>query len=254
MTTKSAIRLLVVEEEQVGTVAADVVLSALPSRQPRIGVATGATPLTLYWELGRRVASGAIDLRESTLVALDEYVGLGQWNPRSFAAYVRDVIAEPLHVAKGRVLVPDGLASDPDRAADAFEEAIATIGGIDVQIAGLGTNGHIGFNEPGSALDSSSRTVELTEQTRRDNARFFGDRLSDVPTQAITQGLGTISRARSIVLVVKGVAKARALQAAVHGPVTLDVPASVLQRHPAVTVIADREAAGELRPREEHHE
>jgi glucosamine-6-phosphate deaminase len=243
MTALGALRLLVVDERDVGSTAADAVLAGLPATQPRIGVATGATPLPLYWELARRAAAGTIDLSSATLVALDEYVGLGQRNPRSYAAYVRDVIAGPLQIDPTRVLVPDGLAPDPDRAADAFERTIVELGGVDVQIAGLGANGHLAFNEPGSALDSTTRTVELSAETRHDNARFFADRYTDVPTRAITQGLGTISRARSIVLAVRGANKARALLATLKGPVTSAVPASILQEHPAVTVIADRTAA-----------
>ncbi len=247
MTTVGTISYLVVDEDSVGSVAADVMLSCLPAAlEPRIGVATGATPLPLYQELASRTATGAVDLSRATLVALDEYVGLGQQNSRSYAAYVRDVIARPLQVDPALVLVPDGLAADPDREAEAYERAILAMGGIDVQIAGLGANGHLGFNEPGSALDSTTRTVALSDQTRHDNARFFGDRLVDVPTRAITQGLGTVNRARSIVLLVKGARKAPALQATLNGPVTSAVPASILQRHPRVTVIADRSAAGEL--------
>jgi glucosamine-6-phosphate deaminase len=246
MTMVGAIRLLVVEEDRVGTVAADAVMSGLPDEMPRLGVATGATPLPLYRELASRVESGAVELSSATLVALDEYVGLGQSDPRSYAAYVRDVIAGPLGVDPTRALVPDGLAADPDREADAYEQTIVALGGIDVQIAGLGANGHLGFNEPGSALDSMTRTVELSAQTRQDNARYFSDQLVDVPIRAITQGLGTISRARSIVVLVKGATKARALWAALNGPVTPEVPASVLQRHPRVTVIADHAAAGNL--------
>jgi glucosamine-6-phosphate deaminase len=249
MTTVDSIRLLVVDEERLGTAAADAVMSGLPDTMPRIGVATGATPLPLYSELGRRAESGAVDLSSATLVALDEYVGMGKRDPHSYAAYVRDVIAGPLGVDPARTLVPDGLAADPDLEADAYERTIVALGGIDVQIAGLGANGHLGFNEPGSALDSTTRTVELSARTRQDNARFFGDQLVDVPALAITQGLGTISRARSIVVLVKGATKAQALWAAIKGPVTPEVPASVLQRHPRVTVIADHAAAGKLSPR-----
>lgn len=243
MTTPGALRLLVVDECDVGSTAADAVLSGLPAQMPRLGVATGATPLPIYAELARRVARGMIDLSSATLVALDEYVGMGNRNPRSYAAYTRDVIAGPLGVDASRVLVPDGLAADPDGEAEAFEQAIVALGGVDVQIAGLGSNGHLAFNEPGSALDSTTRTVTLSAATRHDNARFFGDRFVDVPTTAITQGLGTISRARSIVLAVTGTNKARALWATLHGPVTPEVPASILQRHRAVTVVADRAAA-----------
>lgn len=250
MTQLGGVRLVVVDECQFGPAAADVVLSGLPDQAPVLGVATGATPLPLYRELGRLAALGTVDLSSAALVALDEYVGMGQRNPRSYAAYVHDVIATPLGVDPTRVLVPDGLAADPDAEAEAFERAIVALGGVDVQVAGLGANGHLAFNEPGSALDSTTRTVELSAVTRHDNARFFGGRFADVPTRAISQGLATIGRARSIVLLVRGEHKAEALKAALDGPVTPAVPASILQRHPAATVIADRAAAG-LLPLEE---
>ena len=239
-------RLRVVDQTSFGDVAADAVLAALPGELPRIGVATGATPLRLYRELARRSQRGEIDLRTAVLVALDEYVGLGSGDPRSYATYVKDVIAEPLGVDGDDVVVPDGLADDPEREAAALDDAITALGGIDVQIAGIGANGHLGFNEPGSPLDSPARTVDLSMQTRRDNARFFDGKLTAVPARAITQGLGTIGRARAIVLLAMGAHKAPALQAAFAGPVTPEVPASVLQLHPRVTVVADRAAAARL--------
>jgi glucosamine-6-phosphate deaminase len=238
---------LVVDDERVASTAADVVQSTLPAAQPRLGVATGSTPMGLYAELARRVRSGTWTLAGATLIALDEYVGLGADDPHSYAAFVRDVIARPLGVPPENVLVPDGLAADPDKEAAAFEAHIGAIGGVDLQILGIGTNGHLAFNEPGSDLDSATRTVTLDEQTRRDNARFFAGRIGDVPSRAITQGLGTIGRARSILLLVTGERKARALAAALNGPVTPRAPASALQRHRSVTVVADRTAARLLR-------
>ncbi len=241
----AGVRIQVVEADAFGAAAADAVLVNLPDELPRLGVATGGTPLLLYRELARRSASGAIDLRAGILVALDEYIGLGRDDPHSYAAYIQDTIAEPLGVDAPDVLVPNGLA-EPDLEAAALEDAIVAVGGIDVQIAGIGANGHLGFNEPGSTFDSVSRTVTLSSQTRSDNARFFGGRIEDVPTRAITQGLGTITRARSIVLLARGSHKAEPLAAALRGPVSTDVPASILRSHPNVTVIADRAAAAGL--------
>ncbi|RDH74666.1 glucosamine-6-phosphate deaminase [Mycolicibacterium moriokaense] len=232
-----------VDAADIGTVAADAVLAALPVDNPRLGVATGETPRPLYAELARRCDCDEADLTATTLVALDEYVGIGPSDPRSYGYYVRTLIAEPLCAAG--VILPDGGAADPGREAVRFEEAIVSAGGVDVQIAGIGANGHLAFNEPGSAFDSTSRVVSLTEQTRRDNARFF-DRPEDVPASAITQGLGTISRARSVVLLARGSRKAGALAAMLHGPVSAAVPASILRTHPAVTVIADKAAAAQL--------
>jgi glucosamine-6-phosphate deaminase len=246
MSTPATVSVQVVDRDHFGPAAADAVLSDLPGELGRLGVASGSTPLLLYRELARRAQFGRIDLHTAVLVALDEYVGLGADDPRSYHTYVRDKIAVPLNVDAPDVMVPNGLSADPDAEAAAFEQAIVDLGGMDVQIAGLGTNGHLGFNEPGSPFDAACRTVMLTERTRRDNARFFDGRAEDVPKGAITQGLGTICRARSIVLLAMGSHKADALAAALLGPVSTDVPASILQRHPHVTVIADHDAAARL--------
>ncbi|WP_280833784.1 glucosamine-6-phosphate deaminase [Mycolicibacterium frederiksbergense] len=243
-------RLLVVDDEEFGGAAADAVLDRLPERSPRLGIATGDTPMPLYVELARRVRAGEIDVSSGFLIALDEYIGLDCQDPRSYAAYVRTRVGAPLGIPAHNILVPDGLAADPDVEAAAFERRIDDLGGVDVQIAGIGSNGHLAFNEPGSPLESTTRAVALSEQTRADNARFFAG-CSDVPHRAITQGLGTICRARSVVLLARGATKAAALAAALTGPVGTEVPASVLQRHPAVTVIADRSAAADLSIR--HH-
>ncbi|MUL80642.1 MULTISPECIES: glucosamine-6-phosphate deaminase [unclassified Mycolicibacterium] len=246
MTLSNTVRLVVVDDDdRLGAAAADAVLDRLPTRRPKLGIATGGTPIPLYRELARRARSAEIDLRTAFLIALDEYVGIGADDPRSYAAYVRREVAAPLGIEGRNILVPDGLAADPDAEAAAFEDHIVAVGGVDVQVAGIGSNGHLAFNEPGSELMSTTRAVTLSAQTRNDNARFFGAD-SEVPRQAITQGLGTIFRARSIVLLANGAAKAAALAAALGGPVCTAVPASVLQRHPAVTVIADRAAASEL--------
>jgi glucosamine-6-phosphate deaminase len=243
MSVPIALQVKVVGGAAFGAAAADAVLSALPPTGARLGVATGGTPLLLYRELARRSSAGRIDLRDTTLVALDEYVGLGADDPHSYRAYVRDTIADPLRVDPAAVFVPDGLAADPDREAADFERSIDAIGGVDVQIVGIGSNGHLGFNEPGSSFASTTRTVALSARTRADNARFFGGSTELVPTHAITQGLATICRAHTVVLLVYGASKAPALEAALRGPVDTDVPASVLQRHPRVTVIADHDAA-----------
>lgn len=239
-------QLLIADGDSFGAVAARAVLSGLPVARQRLGVATGATPVHLYAELARLSDCGDIDLSGATLLALDEYVGLGRADPRSYAAYVHDTIAAPLGIDAANVLIPDGLAQDLDREAAAIEAQIAAIGGVDVQIAGIGANGHLAFNEPGSPFDSVTRTVTLSIQTRRDNAAFFDGCLTAVPARAITQGLATISRARSIVLLARGTRKAPALRAALRGPVTTAVPASILQRHSHLTVVADRDAAAML--------
>lgn len=242
-------RIVVVDDERFGELATDALLSRLPTVHPRLGVATGGTPMRLYAQLARRSRAGEIDLADGVLVSLDEYVSLGTDDPRSYAAYVRTVIAEPLRVAPENVVVPDGLSQDPDDEAAAFEARIAAVGGVDVQILGIGGNGHLAFNEPGSPFDSPARVITLADQTRCDNARFFGGRMADVPHRTITQGLATIGRARAILLLARGSHKAEPLRAALRRPVTPDVPASMLQTHGDVTVVADHAAAALLADR-----
>lgn len=218
------------------------VLSHEPSAV--IGVATGSSPQAGYSELARRVASGELDLSGASAFALDEYLGLPAGDPQSYAETVRRSVTVPLRLDPSRVHVPPGDEADPE-AAHNYERAIAAAGGIDIQILGIGANGHLGFNEPGSPFDSRTRIVRLSDQTRRDNSRFF-DSLTEVPTHAITQGLATILDARRLVLVASGASKARAVQRALRGPVSPDCPASILQLHADVTVVLDREAASGL--------
>lgn len=234
-------RVVVAAPGEVGDEAADVV-ARFVRREPAgvLGVATGGSPLPLYAALARLRAAG-LDTTGLTLVALDEYVGLSGDDPRSYRTYVRTHIAEPLGVPVDRVHVPSG-ATAADAAA--FEATIGAVGGVGLQIVGIGRNGHIGFNEPGSGLDTRTRIVELTDSTREANAPWFDGDLATVPTRAITQGIGTILDARSLLLVASGAAKAPALTAALRGPVTADLPASAVQRHPDVTVVADPAASG----------
>jgi len=179
--------------------------------------------------------------------ALDEYVGLPEGHPQSYGEVIRREVTERLGMDPGKVRVPAGSADDPCQAAAAYDAAIREAGGIDLQLLGIGHNGHIAFNEPGAAFDSRTRVETLAERTREANARYF-DSVADVPTQCITQGLGTIMEARHLLLVVNGPDKAEILAAALNGPVSPDCPASVLQRHPHVTVVADQAAAAQLAP------
>jgi glucosamine-6-phosphate deaminase len=211
-------------------------VSGLVERDPAsvLGVATGGTPLPVY----RVLARGSTDFSAVHLVALDEYVGLPAGHPASYAAYVEREIAVPLGIPTDHVVVPQ-------RSGAELERRIAELGGVDLQLLGIGRNGHLAFNEPGSPLDSRSRVVALTESTRRDNAAY----VEPVPSHAITQGLGTILEARHLVLLATGAAKAEAVAAALTGPVTPDCPASVVRRHPQVTVVLDAAAASALQRR-----
>lgn len=242
-----SIDLVVLDDDAaVGRRAADLIAAAVVARPTAVlGLATGSSPLVAYQELARRVAVGGLDLGQVRAFALDEYVGLAPGHPQSYAEVIRRQVVEPLRMDAARVAVPDGASPDPAAAATRFETAIAEAGGVDLQILGIGSNGHLAFNEPGSAFDSRTRVTRLSATTRRDNRRFF-DRLADVPTHSVTQGLGTILEARHLVLVAQGPRKAAAIARALDGPISTDCPASALRLHPRATVIVDRAAASGL--------
>ncbi|WP_431797554.1 glucosamine-6-phosphate deaminase [Microbacterium kunmingense] len=236
---------IVSSPEDAGTlVAAEIVRLVGRDRQAVLGLATGSTPLPVYRAL-RKQAAG-VDLSGVRGFALDEYVGIAPEHPESYASVIRREVVEPLGLDPKLVHVPDG---DPERIAvsgEEYERAIEAAGGVDLQILGIGTDGHLGFNEPGSSFASRTRVKTLTAQTRRDNARFFPS-LDDVPRHCITQGLGTILRARHLVLLAFGAGKAAAVAGAVEGPLTASLPASAIQLHPHATVVVDEEAASQLR-------
>lgn len=231
---------------EVGRVAAAIVADVV-ARKPDgvIGLATGSSPLAIYAELARRSDAGELDFSHVRGFALDEYVGLDYGHPESYHAVIERTVTRPLRMDPALVSVPDGMASDLAAACAAYEAAIDAAGGIDVQILGIGGNGHIGFNEPTSSLASRTRIKTLTPKTRADNARFF-DSPEQVPMHCLTQGLGTILRARRLVLVAQGAGKAEAIEAAVEGPVSASCPASVLQLHEFATVVVDEAAAARL--------
>jgi glucosamine-6-phosphate deaminase len=232
---------IVGSEEEAGSIAADVI-EKLVRRKPDavLGLATGSTPLTTWASLADR----GLDLARVRGFALDEYVGLEPGHPESYRAVITREVVEPLGLTPDLVRVP--AESGPlQTAGEDYEAAILAAGGIDLQVLGIGRTGHVGFNEPGSSFASLTRVKTLTEQTRRDNARFFPS-LDDVPTHCVTQGLGTILRARELVLLAFGEAKAPAVAGAVEGPVTSSLPGSVIQLHPRVTVIVDEAAASGL--------
>lgn len=231
---------------EVGHIAADRIATALSGRaDPVLGVATGSSPLGTYRALAAMVADGRLDLSRTRAVALDEYVGLDPSDEHSYAETIRRTVTVPLGLDPSLVHVPDGAADDLEAACARHEQVIRDAGGVDVQLLGIGRNGHVGFNEPGSPADGRTRVAALSDSTRQANARFF-DSPDDVPTHCLTQGLGTIMDARHLVLVAQGEEKAEAVAAMVEGPVTTDCPASLLQRHPSVLVVVDEAAAGRL--------
>ena len=210
-----------------------------------LGLATGGTPVGMYRELIRMHREEGLDFSRVRTFNLDEYVGLPPDHPQSYRYFMDKNLFDHINIDKSNTQVPDGMASDLEAHCAEYEERIRAAGGIDLQLLGIGSNGHIAFNEPGSPFDSRTRVVELAESTIRDNARFF-DRPEDVPRKAVSMGLGTIMEAREIVLLASGENKADAVAKAVEGPVTEEVPASILQRHPNVTFVIDRDAASKL--------
>ncbi len=232
--------------EDTGPVVADAVEQAVRAGARVLGLATGSSPLAAYRELARRCREAGLRLAGLEAFLLDEYVGLPAGHPQSYAAVIRRELVDRVDLEPDRVHGPDGTAPDPVAEARRYDALIAASGGVDLQVLGIGVNGHLGFNEPGSSLASPTRLKTLTLQTRQDNARFFDDDVAAVPLHVITQGLGTISAARHLVLTASGGHKAPAVAAAVEGPVSASCPASVLQLHPHVTVVVDAAAAGRL--------
>ncbi|WUH91082.1 glucosamine-6-phosphate deaminase [Streptomyces sp. NBC_00433] len=224
-------------------------MAALLHRKPDalLGVATGSTPLPVYQALAAKVRAGAVDASRARVCQLDEYVGLPTGHPESYRSVVLREVVEPLGLSPEAFMGPDGAAEDVQAACEAYDDALASAGGVDLQLLGIGTDGHIGFNEPCSSLASRTRIKTLTEQTRVDNARFFGGDIAAVPHHVITQGIGTILEARHLVLLATGEGKAEAVAATVEGPVAAVVPASALQLHPHATVIVDEPAAAKLK-------
>lgn len=223
-----------------GRRAGGIVRAAVESGEARVlGVATGSSPLPVYADL---IAAPPRGMDRVDLFALDEYAGLRSDDARSYRVFLERELVQPLGLDPDRLHTLDGGAVDLDTECRRYEAAIAAAAGVDLQILGIGANGHIAFNEPGSSPASRTRVAALTEGTRADNSRFFTS-IDAVPTHCLTQGLGTILDARRIVLVAAGAGKAAALARAVHGPEDPDLPASYLARHPDVTIVADVSAA-----------
>jgi glucosamine-6-phosphate deaminase len=235
------------DAKEISGVAADAV-GALLSRIPSavLGLATGSSPLAIYDELAARCDAGLISFRQARGFTLDEYVGLPTDHPELYRNVIDTAFVSRVDFAPGAVKGPDGLAADIPAACAAYENAIREAGGVDLQILGIGTDGHIAFNEPGSSLASRTRIKTLTRQTRMDNARFFDGDAESVPTHCVTQGLATIMEARHVILVATGSRKAEAVHHLVEGSVSAMWPASILQHHPHVTALLDDAAAHRL--------
>lgn len=207
-----------------------------------LGLATGSTPVGLYKLMIADYEAGKISYKDMTSINLDEYVGLPVTHPESYRAFMNRNLFDHIDIKKENTHVPDGLNPDLAAAADAYTAYIAAHP-ADVQILGIGSNGHIAFNEPGTPFDSHTHVVTLKEGTRKDNARFFDNDIDKVPTHAVTMGLKDIMSAKFIILLASGAGKANAVNAMINGPVSEDCPASILQKHPNVLVVTDEAAA-----------
>lgn len=232
--------------DRLAVTAADVFERVLCSTTSVLGLATGSTPLPVYGELVRRHREEGLSFAAAQAFLLDEYVGLPPGHPECYVEVIRREFTDKIDIQTDAVHVPDGRAPDLVEACKRYERDIAIAGGVDIQILGVGSDGHIAFNEPGSSMTSRTRIKTLTEQTRRDNARFFGGDPEAVPRHALTQGLGTIMEARHIVVIAAGGHKAEAVRNMVEGAVSARWPATVLQFHPHVTALLDEAAASKL--------
>ena len=206
-----------------------------------LGLATGSTPVGMYKQLIEWYKKGDLDFSQITSVNLDEYKGLSGDNDQSYRYFMNTNLFDHVNIDKARTYVPNGLEEDSEKACADYNEIIRSVGGIDMQLLGIGGNGHIGFNEPGAAFEKETHCVDLTASTIDANKRFF-EKEEDVPRQAYTMGIQTIMQAKKVLLVASGADKADALAKTIEGPVTPEVPASILQFHPDVTIVADEAA------------
>lgn len=206
-----------------------------------LGLATGSTPIGTYAQLVEWYQKGDLDFSEVTTVNLDEYKGITRDNEQSYYYFMNDNLFSKVNINLERTFLPDGMEPDSDKACEDYNRIIASVGGVDLQLLGLGHNGHIGFNEPGMAFEAETHCVNLTESTMKANQRFFAS-MEDVPKQAYTMGIKTIMQAKKILVVVSGEDKAKIVKEAFFGPITPKVQASVLQLHNDVTIVADEAA------------
>jgi glucosamine-6-phosphate deaminase len=241
---------VVIVQDQVsgGALVGDAIQTLLDKRPTAVlGLATGSSVRPVYDDLIARYRAGALSFARARGCQLDEYVGLPAGHPSSYRAFIKREVTSQLDFAADAVIGPDGSADNLPEACARYEQALSGFGGVDLQLLGIGTDGHIGFNEPVSSLGSRTRLKTLTERTRRDNARFFGGDIDAVPRHVITQGIATILEARHLVLLAWGSGKARAVANCIEGPVSAMAPASAIQLHPHVSVIVDESAATELK-------
>jgi glucosamine-6-phosphate deaminase len=228
------------------TLALDVVKRLAQQPDAVFGLPTGLTPIPLYRELVRLHRAGRADFSRATTFNLDEFLGVAPDDPRSYRAFMQRHLFDHINLSPRRMQFLEGTAGDVSRECERYERAVERAGGIDLQVLGLGVNGHIGFNEPARALIARTHRTRLKEPTRRANARFFDNRLSAVPREGLSMGMATILHSKRIVLLATGAAKARCVQRVIEGPVTPRLPGSFLQLHRCVEIWLDRPAAAAL--------
>lgn len=239
------------DEEQIAREAYKIVQDRVMNRNAKVlGLATGSSPLGLYRELVEGFKRGEIDFSDVHTFNLDEYVGLPETHPQSCRRFMYENLFNYINLKKANISFPDGMTMDMEDECMRYEEAIEDLGGVKLQIIGIGRDGHIGFNEPGSSLTSRTHVITLAQTTINDNARFFGGDASAVPHWAVTMGIGTILDAREIIMLANGENKADAIKGMLEGPITTMNAASALQLHNQVTVIMDESAASKLSNRE----
>ncbi len=210
-----------------------------------LGLATGSTPVGMYNELVEMYKEGRVDFSKVRTVNLDEYAGLDGSNDQSYRYFMNHNLFDHINIDKDNTNVPNGVAEDLQAECERYEQVVADMGGVDIQLLGIGNNGHIAFNEPCEEFPEKTHIVDLTQNTIEANARFFSS-MDEVPKKALTMGIGTIMKAKKIVLLANGAKKAQTIYDTVYGPITPKVPASVLRLHPDVTIFADEEAAALL--------
>lgn len=239
--------IIIQSDPKAGDKVAARMIAGLVRRKPDavLGLATGSTPLGLYRELVRLHREEGLDFSRATSFNLDEYIGLAPDHPQSYHRFMFENLFNHINMVPGRIHVPDGMAADVPSFCAAYEQSIREAGGIDLQVLGIGTDGHVGFNEPSSSLASRTRIKTLTQQTLTDNARHFAAP-SRQPHHVITMGIGTIMESRQVVMLAFGANKADAVVRSVEGPVCAMMPASVLQFHPRAHVILDDASAAKL--------
>lgn len=240
-------KIYMTEDYQTMSRKAANILSAQIILKPNsvLGLATGSTPVGMYKQLVAWYEKGDLDFAEIKTVNLDEYVGLEPTHEQSYNYFMREHLFEHVNINPANTNIPDGLAADPAAECRWYNQVIRQLGGIDIQVLGMGRNGHIGFNEPGDAFELETHVVELAKSTIEANSRFFASR-DDVPRQAMSMGIKSIMMAKKILLMVSGEEKAEAVMRSFTGPVTPQVPASILQLHPYVTLVGDKAALSKL--------